>query len=101
MEPRPRPVTSQPQGSLNQNHTNNQDPGSLSYLAQFLEYGHITLGHMSPVGDVAIASEGQRTYIMLKRQQNETLNRTLHRLDQAIAKIIHEGIFTDEINPLR
>ena len=99
MERRPRPVAGQ--GSLNQNNTDNADPGSLSYLGKFLEYGHITIGNMQPVGDVAIASEGQRTYVMLKRQRNETLNSTLNRLDQAIAKIIHQGTFTDEINPLR
>ena len=35
---------------------------------------------------------------MLKRRRGETLLQLLTRLDQAIAKAIHDDIFTDEIN---
>jgi molybdopterin-guanine dinucleotide biosynthesis protein len=53
---------------------------------------------MEPVGGVAIASEGRRTYVMLRRRGGETLDQLMTRLDHAIAKVVLEGTFTDEIN---
>jgi hypothetical protein len=67
---------------------------ALPYLSKFIEYRKITVDQMEPVGGVAIDSEGHRKYVMLKRREGETL-------DQAIAKIVQEGTFSDEINAPR
>lgn len=70
----------------------------LNYLSDFLEYGTITIGHMDPVGGVAIASEGKHVYVTLRRNVGETLDQTIVRLDHAIGRVITEFVYIDEIN---
>ena len=38
---------------------------------------------------------------MLRRRDGETLHQLMTRLDHAIAKVVLEGTFTDEINAPR
>jgi hypothetical protein len=71
----------------------------LHYLSDFLQYGCISIGHMEPVGGVAIASEGKHVYVTLRRKPSETLNQTIVRLDHAIGRVINELVYIDEINP--
>lgn len=71
----------------------------LDYLSDFLQYGTITIGHMEPVGGVAVASEGKSVYVTLRRKPGETLNQTIVRLDHAIGRVITELVYIDEINP--
>jgi hypothetical protein len=79
--------------------TSDQTPiKELKYLPDFLEYGTITIGHMDPVGGVAIASEGKHAYVTLRRNDGETLDQTIIRLDHAIAKVVTELVYIDEIN---
>ena len=56
---------------------------------------------MYPIGCVAVAADENNSLAMLVRRDGETLAQLLTRLDQAIAKAIEDGIFTDEINPPR
>jgi hypothetical protein len=70
----------------------------LNYLSDFLAYGTITIGHMDPVGEVAIASEGKHVYVTLRRNAGETLDQTLLRLDHAIGRVVTELVYIDEIN---
>jgi hypothetical protein len=70
----------------------------LNYLSDFLTYGTITIGHMDPVGGVAIASEGKHVYVTLRRGTCETLDQTITRLDHAIRKVVTELVYIDEIN---
>jgi hypothetical protein len=65
----------------------------LNYLSEFLAYGTITIGHMDPVGGVAIASEGKHVYVTLRRNLGETLDQTIVRLDQAIGKVVTEFVY--------
>jgi len=71
----------------------------LNFLSDFLQYGTITIGHMEPVGGVAVASEGKSVYVTLRRKPGETLNQTIVRLDHAIGRVITELVYIDEINP--
>jgi hypothetical protein len=98
MERRRKPAVPDPECSMSPQVANDT---ALPYLSKFIEYGKITVGQMEPVGGVAIASEGRRTYVMLKRREGETLDQLMTRLDQAIAKVVQEGTFTDEINAPR
>jgi predicted RNA-binding protein YlqC (UPF0109 family) len=53
------------------------------------------------IGCVAVAADGHNSLAMLVRRQGETLAQLLIRLDQAIAKALDYGVFTDEVNPPR
>ena len=96
MERRPKPPVGNPERCISPQAVS-QD-AALPYLTRFIEYRKITIGAMEPVGGVAIASEGRRTYVMLRRRGGETLDQLMTRLDHAIAKVVLEGTFTDEIN---
>ena len=72
---------------------------SLPNIAELIANGEITIGVLSPVGCVAIATDGHNTLAMLKRRRGETLAQLLARLDQAIDKALTEDVYTDEINP--
>jgi len=74
-------------------------PASLPNIAELIANGEITIGMLSPVGCVAIATDGHNTLAMLKRRRGETLAQLLARLDQAIDKALTEEVYTDEINP--
>jgi hypothetical protein len=73
--------------------------GVLNYLPDFLQYGTIEIGHMEPVGEIAIASEGKHVYVTLRRKPGETLDQTIIRLDHAIGRVVTELVYIDEINP--
>ena len=60
--------------------------------------GQITVGHMRPVGCVAIANDESNTLAMLKQRQGESLMALLERLDHAIERAIENEEFADEIN---
>ena len=81
--------------------TDTQEPthSKLSNIAELIDFGGITLGHMEPVGCVAITNAEDGCLAMLRRRKNETLSSLLIRLDQAIAKAMNDDIYTDEINP--
>jgi predicted RNase H-like HicB family nuclease len=74
---------------------------SLPHIAEFIDYGEITLGKMYPIGCVAVAADEHNSLAMLVRRKGETLAQLLTRLDQAIAKALEDDVFTDEINPPR
>ncbi len=61
--------------------------------------GEITIGHLRPVGPVAIASDEHNALAMLRRRPGESLAAVLLRLDTAIELAIETAEFTDEINP--
>jgi hypothetical protein len=61
-------------------------PASLPNIAELIANGEITIGVLSPVGCVAIATDGHNTLAMLKRRRGETLAQLLARLDQATTK---------------
>lgn len=71
----------------------------LNFLSDFLQYGTIAIGHMEPIGGVAVASEGKNVYVTLRRKPGETLNQTIVRLDHAIGRVVNELVYIDEINP--
>ncbi|MEE4146291.1 MAG: hypothetical protein V2I26_15915 [Halieaceae bacterium] len=60
--------------------------------------GQITVGHMRPVGCVAIANDESNTLAMLKQRPGESLMALLERLDQAIERAVEDEEFADEIN---
>jgi len=46
--------------------------------------GQITLGHMHPVGCVAVANDESNSLAMLKRRPNESVSELLERLDLCV-----------------
>ena len=104
MERRPKPVTRKPGRRIEKRPADRNpmvDLLSLPHIAEFIDYGEITLGKMYPIGCVAVAADEHNSLAMLVRRDGETLAQLLTRLDQAIAKALEDGIFTDEINPPR
>ncbi len=104
MERRPKPVTRKPSRRIERPPVESNpmvDLSSLPHIAEFIDYGEITLGEMYPIGCVAVAADEHNSLAMLVRREGETLAQLLTRLDQAIAKALEDDIFTDEINPLR
>ncbi|PWG60918.1 hypothetical protein [Sediminicurvatus halobius] len=65
------------------------------------EDGQITVGHLDPVGVVAIANDEHNALAMLRRRRGENLAALLRRLDAAVHLALEEGERTDEINPPR
>ncbi len=91
MELHPKPIVHDRTRSLDQ---------TLPYIGELMKYGQITLGNVRPVGCVAVAHDGRQTLSMLLLRDGETVAELLTRLDLAIAKALHQGIHTDEVNPL-
>jgi hypothetical protein len=60
--------------------------------------GQITLGAMSPVGDVAIASNAHGSLAMLSRRPGWSLTELLLRLDTAVQPANEHDVFADGIN---
>ena len=101
MERRPKPVPRKSTRRIEKRAADSDatvDLLSLPHIAEFIDYGEITLGEMHPVGCVAVAADGHNSLAMLVRRDGETLAQLLTRLDQAIAKALDDDIFTDEIN---
>ncbi len=67
-------------------------------LADFLQYGEITVGIHPSLGYVATATDEGNCLAMLQHRRSETLTQLLTRLDDAIELALTEDIFTDEIN---
>lgn len=61
--------------------------------------GHITLGYLSAVGHVAVASDEHQALAMLRRRTGESLGELLRRLDTAVYDATEHQVFADEINP--
>ena len=109
-------MTAFPAISFAQNHPNRQStceicgldptaydasPFSVSMypnIDEFTEHGQIVIGHIEPIGGVAIASEGRQTLAMLRRRKDEPFKQLLARLDTAIAKATIDGVYVDEVN---
>lgn len=60
--------------------------------------GEITLGRLHPIDCAATAADGHNAVAMLVRQNGETLNALLKRLDRAIGKYYDDGETVDEVN---
>ncbi len=58
----------------------------LPRIAEFIDYGQVTLGDMDPIGGVAITNDGHNTLATLVCKEGETFAQLLIRLDQVIAK---------------
>lgn len=75
-------------------------PPALPNIETLIEAdGQITVGHLNPVGVVAIANAGRNTLAMLRRRRGENLAALLRRLDAAVHLALEEDERTDEINP--
>ena len=60
--------------------------------------GQIMLGTVQPIVGAAVAHDGKKTLVMLKRQPEEPVSRLLERLDTAIQTARRTGKRVDEIN---
>ena len=101
MERRRPPLSRKTDRRMSQDSAGENPPLSLPYLSKLIEYGRMTIGQIPPAGTVAVVGEGPHTYVMLRRRDGETLSQLLIRLDQTFARVIHEGVLTDEVNESR
>jgi hypothetical protein len=62
------------------------DTPSLPHIAELISYGEIKIGHLGPVGCVAIAGDEDTTFAMLVRRPRESLFQLLTRLEEAVPK---------------
>ncbi len=99
MARRPKLILRRAERGVDLPTTDQTSTAELHYLADFLQYGTISIGHMEPVGGVATASEGKHVYVTLRRKPGESLHQTIVRLDRAVGRVIHELVYIDEINP--
>jgi len=60
--------------------------------------GQIMIGTVAPIRGAAVAHDGKKTLVMLRRRLGETLPSLLDRLDAAIATAKSTGSRVDEIN---
>jgi len=63
--------------------------------------GQVTLGAVQPLAFAAIAHDGQRTRVALKRQNGENLTHLLLRFDEALVRALDHDAVVDEINSSR
>jgi hypothetical protein len=60
--------------------------------------GQIMIGTVAPVDGAAVAHDGKKTLVMLRRRPGEAIRELLARLDAAIATAKSTGSRVDEIN---
>jgi hypothetical protein len=61
--------------------------------------GSINIGYIAPLNEcAAVAAQQRQVYAQLIARGGERLTDLLGRLDAAVAKVIDEDIYTDEIN---
>ncbi len=60
--------------------------------------GQIMLGTVEPITNAAVAHDGQKTLVMLRKKKGELVTDLLERLDNAIATARASGQRVDEIN---
>lgn len=60
--------------------------------------GQIMIGTVAPIRGAAVAHDGHKTLVMLRRQSRETIPDLLARLDAAILTAMTTGTRVDEIN---
>jgi hypothetical protein len=73
-------------------------PTSFPNLDALILDGQITIGKIPPIGNVAIATNAQKTIAMLRQRPGDALLDVLQRLDEAVKKAIETDVYTDEIN---
>lgn len=60
--------------------------------------GQIMIGSIAPIRGAAVAHDGTKTLVMLRRRPGEAIQELLARLDVAIATTKSTGSHVDEIN---
>jgi len=60
--------------------------------------GQIMVGTVAPIRGAAVAHDGGKTLVMLRRRPREAIPDLLARLDAAIATALSTGLRVDEIN---
>ena len=60
--------------------------------------GQIMVGTIAPIKGAAVAHDGKKTLVMLRRRPHEPIPELLARLDAAIARAQATGSRVDEIN---
>ena len=60
--------------------------------------GQIMIGTIAPIPGAAVAHDGTKTLVMLKRRPGELIHELLARLDHAIGTAKSTGSRVDEIN---
>lgn len=77
----------------------NSTSPNLEHIESLIDAGgQIMLGTVQPIVGAAVAHDGKKTLVMLKRQPGEPVSTLLERLDTAIQTARRTGKRVDEIN---
>lgn len=72
---------------------------TLANITELIEQdGQITLGHVTPIGCVALANDEDNHLAALRRRSGESLHQLLVRLHAAITRAWDDDIFANEFN---
>jgi len=74
-------------------------PTALAHIQAVIDGGgQILVGTIAPIKGAAVAHDGKKTLVMLRRRPRESIADLLARLDAAIAAARSTGSRVDEIN---
>lgn len=74
------------------------EPPGFPNLEVLIADGEITIGHLHPIGNIAVATDGHNSLAMLRQRPGESLLEIMQRLDEAVKKAVETDAYTDEIN---
>jgi hypothetical protein len=74
-------------------------PTALAHIQAVIDSGgQIMVGTIAPIKGAAVAHDGKKTLVMLRRRPHESIADLLARLDAAISAARSTGSRVDEIN---
>ncbi len=58
---------------------------------------HITVGQVAHIKGAAIAADEHTVFATVVRREGESVEELLQRLDRAIGRALHDGVYTNEV----
>lgn len=73
-------------------------PGRWANITALLDNaGHVTIGRVAHIEGAAIAADAHTVFATVVRRKNEPFEELVGRLDQAIGRLLYEGVQTNEL----
>jgi hypothetical protein len=73
-------------------------PGRWANITALLDNaGHVTIGRVAHIEGAAIAADENTVFATVLRRKDEPFEELVGRLDQAIGRLLYEGVQTNEL----